>query len=283
MFAMALALAVTGQTAAPAARPRVIVSTVAPARPAARTAERRPRVNWELTDHAGDPSREMPFALDEPPAPDPAAQVAPHSPPLPSPQAPATTAAPQAAPQVVVSCPCQTAPATFAAPVTYAAPARPARPTVRYIEAETYSQPVTYSYSQPFTYMDRPPVVYESAPLSASLAALPMATRQSAGFTMPYGGGYDFGGAPASYAANPQAGGGPPIYIDARSTMEHGPRFGIGAGLFRSGNTNRTGNGRRGGGGGLFGRRGDVSGTAYDGGAATFAAPLVCGPNGCSY
>lgn len=281
MFAMALALAVTGQTAAPAARPRVIVSTVAPARPAARTAERRPRVNWELTDHAGDPSREMPFALDEPPAPDPAAQVAPHAPPLPSPQAAVTT---QAAPQVVVSCPCQTAPATFAAPVTMGpqnfVPAWPARPTVRYIEAETYSQPVTYSYSQPFTYMDRPSVVYESAPLSASLSALPMATRQSAGFTAPYGGGYDFG-APASYAApQAQADGMRPIYIDARQTMEHGPRFGIGAGLFRSGNTNRVGNGR---GGGLFGRRDRFSGTAYDGGAATFAAPLVCGPNGCSY
>ena len=273
-----VALAACGQSSAPAARPRAIVSTVAPARPAARAAERRPRVNFELTEYAGEPPREMPFALDD--AAPPPAQVAPHALPAPSPQA---SFAPQAASQVVVSCPCQTVPAPT---VTYAAPA-PARPTVRYIEEETYSQPVTYSYSRP--------VIYESVPMSAPTFSAPTysapqsaptyAARQQSGIPGSYGGGFE-GGYFEGGAVAPQAGGGggggPPIYIDARQTMEHGPRFGIGAGLFRSGDTRRIGNGRRGGGGGgLFGRRG-VSGTAYDGGATSYGAAVVCGPYGCS-
>jgi hypothetical protein len=131
------------------------------------------------------------------------------------------------------------------------------------------------AYESSVSYQSMP--VFQGAPAGYSYQSMPFYNTAPAAT---YGGGglISGGAAPLTTAApttlaGPQLGqgGGSPIYIDARSTLEHGPRFGIGGGLFRSGDTYRARNS----GGGLFGRRAQFSGTSY-------AAGMVCGPNGCS-
>jgi hypothetical protein len=284
MLLMALALAGQTQAHAPA-RPRVIVSTPAPA-------ERRPRVDWGLTTF-GRPARfdptaqaaeppptileaaEAPFALDTPPAPGP------------SPQA--------ATPQAAASCPCLTQGVGFAAPpASYAAP----QGFRERVVSVTYGQPFIVSDSRQFTTTyQQPPITYAAPPPSPYPLTSPYPNPQAYSSPSPYP-----GAAGQTYAdgSTPTGQAGASIYIDAHSTLEHGPRFGIGNGLFRSGRTERVGNSRGGGrglfgGGGLFGRRGGMQGTSYQAGGyssgystgystgTTFSAPMVCGPNGCSY
>jgi hypothetical protein len=140
---------------------------------------------------------------------------------------------------------------------------------------------VSVTYGEPF-------IVSDSRQFAASYPQMPMTYAAPApALTYPQmptsygapGPTYGDGAMPTGQAgvADSRQPGAASIYIDAHSTLEHGPRFGIGNGLFRSGRTERVGNSRGGGRGlfgGLFGRRGGQQG-------ATYSAPMVCGPGGC--
>lgn len=247
-------------TPAPSATmpPAPAAATPAPSMPAApvEADEPRPRIIWELTtfaQHAAEHAAEPPPVILEPVEA----------------EAPLTL----------------DTPAVVWATPQMATPQMPA-PAVSYAPAPEASRVVSVTYGEPFIVSDsRVPMSYPQAPMTYSAPAPAMSYPQ---MPMSYGAPAAYSGMPGQTYADgsmPGGSGNPSIYIDAHSTLEHGPRFGIGNGLFRSGRTERGGNTRSGGrglfgGGGLFGRRGGYSGTSYDLGS-TYAAPMVCGPGGC--
>jgi hypothetical protein len=271
-----LTLATLGQTAPAAgphaaapARRRVVVSTPRPTRddPA-----RRPRVDWGLTEfvatsaQAGEPA-EPPglLALDAAPL-----QAAP----VPAPSMPADPAS--------CMCPCAAVPRT----VTPSGQSSAQGVSMGYELAPPAVGRVIRRWVGPAVV-----VAVDGVPVGPGYSMGGYSMESSQSYSMPSSQSYSMPSSPQAYsdsqmsmmprvagdgvASMPSAPSLPSINIDARSTttLEHGPRFGIGAGLFRSGATNRTVGPRNR--TGFFGRRVGFGGTSYDGGQ-------VCGPGGCA-